>query len=246
MTTPPSFLISSGHLPKQKEVTEADLSPELLHHIEVRRLRPNETCLLMDGRGHSLELRCKSTKPYTFEVLNRRHQLDITPHIEVCLGAPKSDALTEAVAQSVEMGAAGIFLVRSQHSQHKTDAEAPTDRAQRVADAACEQASRAQRFDVFPGWSRLEELLTDNHFVHVFADEILSEKKFLGFDPSVETPKILHSSKLRLYIGPEGGWSDSERELMSTAAHALGLGSTILRVPTACVAGIFFLRHVAR
>ncbi len=41
-----------------------------------------------------------------------------------------------------------------------------------------------------------------------------------------------------LFVGPEGGWSDSERvSLAASGALAIGLGPRQLRVETAAIAG---------
>jgi 16S rRNA (uracil1498-N3)-methyltransferase len=47
-----------------------------------------------------------------------------------------------------------------------------------------------------------------------------------------------------LAIGPEGGWSDADREALAAAgAQTLVLGSRVLRAETAVFAGLSVLQH---
>jgi 16S rRNA (uracil1498-N3)-methyltransferase len=48
-----------------------------------------------------------------------------------------------------------------------------------------------------------------------------------------------------LAVGPEGGWSDTERELLRrSGALPLALGGRVLRAETAVIAGIFLAQYV--
>jgi 16S rRNA (uracil1498-N3)-methyltransferase len=48
-----------------------------------------------------------------------------------------------------------------------------------------------------------------------------------------------------LTIGPEGGWSDEERELLQqSGAQPLALGGRVLRAETAVIAGTFLMQYV--
>ncbi len=91
-------------------------------------------------------------------------------------------------------------------------------------------------------WSSLETMLQKKNVLHVVADEGLAGNDEIGFFNGA--PQIDATTPIFLYIGPEGGWSDRERQLFDNVALKLGLGSLVLRVPTACVASIHFLRIV--
>ena len=54
------------------------------------------------------------------------------------------------------------------------------------------------------------------------------------------------SKTLHLLIGPEGGWSKNERELLSQTAQKVTLGPLVLRAETAALFGLSVLSAALR
>lgn len=221
---------------------EKHIEWNVLHHIKVLRVKKSETIRLMDGQGSVSEYQCLQVKPYQFKRLQQFRQPPLRPQIELCLAPPRAD-LSEAIQQATEIGASSVRLLRTDFVQYAAHLEAPSVKAQRVADAACEQCARAWKCSVLPGWHDIAGVLKLPG-THVFADEILatSEPEKIGFTNSL--PQFDWNQPVRLYIGPEGGWSERERHIFDGKAAPLSLGSLILRVPTAIVASIHFLKTV--
>jgi len=226
-------------LPFKGTFSLAELDPGAQHHLKVLRIRSGEEFRFIDGQGSILHTRCTQIRPPVFEVLNVAKNKALTPKIELCLAAPKGDLLWEAVTQATEVGVSSIRLIRSQHVQYTKQQDAPTARVQKISDSACEQCSRAWRVEVHPNWHKLEDCLKLPGTA-VVADENLSTKGIYGFAAS-EIPTAT-TAGLRIFIGPEGGWSEEERQILGASARAFGLGPLILRVPTAAATAIHLLR----
>ncbi|MBS1984705.1 MAG: RsmE family RNA methyltransferase [Bdellovibrionales bacterium] len=237
------FLCKDG-LPNQATLTAKDLGPDVEQHLKALRIRSGEVVTFLDGRGQKVQAECADIKPYTFRVTDRKVTPALAPQIELCLSPPRGDALKEAVTQATEIGITALRFIRSAHSQYTSQQEAPTEKMQRVSDAATEQCARSWRCTVRADWHTLADTLRLPG-IHILADEALSTQgEVIGFPQQVPNISSAAPTTIYLYIGPEGGWSDDERRLFDGRAAPLSLGALILRVPTAVVAATHFLRTV--
>jgi RsmE family RNA methyltransferase len=208
-------------------------------HFRALRIHAGERVCFLDGAGRKAFAICADPKKLGFDVESLETQAPSVPSIELCLAAPKGEALWEAVTQATEVGVTSLNLVEADHVQAPKKDAPFYARIQRVADAACEQCLQPWRVRAPRGWDSLEKLLSDKNFMHVVADEKLSAQGLYGF---VQAPRLDISERVRLYVGPEGGWSQRERQVFGASAHAMGLGPFILRVPTAVVASVQQIR----
>lgn len=220
----------------------AALPPIVQQHLKVLRVRDGESLQFLDGNGGVFPALTRvEGRELAFDIQSVSKRPALAPRLKLVLAPPKGDDLWTAIQQSTEIGAERIAFLRARHAQIAKGQNAPIERAQRVADAACEQCGRAWRMGFEPEWCELGELLA-RPGIHVVADEILSLKDEIGF--ADRAPSLGGGEEIYLYIGPEGGWSDEERQLFDGRAAKLGLGQLVLRTPTACVAAIHFLRLV--
>lgn len=232
----PGFAFAAGTL------DEDAFPPELRRHLQALRVRNGERVRFLDGRGGLFPAVAAAVgKKLSFRIEDGEKRPPLAPKLTLCLAPPKGDDLWTAVQQATEVGASRISFVKARHAQVAKGQNAPVERARRVADAACEQCGRAWRLEIEDDWRELVDLLA-RPGIHVVADEILAAQEAIGFDGAA--PALGGKDEIHLYIGPEGGWSDEERRLFDGRAARLGLGSLVLRVPTACVAAIHFLRLV--
>lgn len=215
------------------------LDERLRSHLKSLRIRDGERLRFMDGAGTVAEAVATDGKRGLFTIESVRHQKPLTPVIELALAPPRGDDLRDAVAQATEIGVTRLVFLKSARTQALGDA--PAERARRVAEAACEQCARPWRLEIEDDWHTLTDLLA-RPGANVVADEALSEldAERIGFPGAV--PRL--DQTIRLFIGPEGGWSDDERRQFDGRAASLSLGSLVLRVPTAVVAATHFLRTV--
>ena len=230
-----------GEIPEKGSFSISELDPGVQQHLKVLRLRSGEAVRFINGRGLSVEARCLQIRPLLFEVTAAKRSEALRPQIDLCLAAPKGDLLWEAITQATEVGATSLRLMRSAYTQLTKQQEAPLRRAQKVSDAACEQCLRPWRVAVDERWWSLGEAL-ELPGTKIFADEALSDSGLYGF---ADSKKIVNGGdRIVLFIGPEGGWSPEERQVLGARAHAMGLGPLILRVPTACATAIHAIKSL--
>lgn len=246
MTLPASFLIDSldEKLVIEGEVLESKfISSEVARHLKSRRIVRGETVEFINGQGLRARLLCEDPISLRYRVTQKIIESVFLPVIELCVPVVKQELMTEVLTQATEIGVSRIQWLKCDHDQvSKSLKKPPHERSVRVSKAAAEQCSRTWTMEISEDWKTLSELMSHKEFAHIVADEALQLDGKIGFHDSAKASSLL--PKLRLYIGPEGGWSANERQTFdSEGVLRLSLGSFILRVPTAVVAASFFLRE---
>lgn len=205
------------------------------HYLgRVRRRAVGDEVDVLDGRGAMARA--------TVEAIDRkRARLRIQSHgpaqpaptlrLACALLDPK--AMLEAITHAAEFGAASITLVRCERSSFDAPGERRIDAAIR---AAQRQSGRAAPLLVH-GPLTLEQLVRSRQ----------DGETWLLAEPSASTPAAPIDPAALLLVGPEGGFSESERELLADAgASPLGLSNHVLRAPTACLSGLSVLHALRR
>lgn len=145
----------------------------------------------------------------------------------LCLGIPKPDKLEESVRLATEMGVHVIEIFSSERTVVKWNQEKLMKRLERlksIAREAAEVSFRTHLPDILKRES-LKEVLK----VHP-QSQVLSEYENVGKTLDHSTDEIV------LVVGPEGGWTRKEAELIGD--RAITLGKRVLRVDTAVAAGV--------
>lgn len=246
MTQSHSLLLLNVSFEDKTLLDESHLSSNLLRHIKALRIERGENLDFLSGTGQILQTRCSQTKPYAFEVLGLETNKDALPHIHLFLSSPRKDSLGQTLSQSTEMGVRKISFLKTDHCDVASkEHEKIVERAQRVLEASVEQC-RAPFLPTLSSQFKTLKDLPENTPIF-FADEDLSRENILGLkaaEQSLTQLRGLQATEWVLLVGPEGGWSQSERDTLSSRPHtfALGLGAQILKVPTACVAALYQLQ----
>jgi 16S rRNA (uracil1498-N3)-methyltransferase len=245
MAHPHSFHISK--IPPAETIAEHHLDEFLAKHLKSLRIRVGEKVLFMDGAGNSALAECLT--PKEFKIISRHQSPEPNPKIILVVAPPRNDALSELVTQATEIGVSGIEFSKTDFLDWPDSKNLPLDRLQRISQAACEQCGRMWKVQMTDSWTSIPESLKRSG-IHVVADENLTNQTddLIGFVDQVPSAQTQSSAEkvIYLYIGPEGGWSPEERQYFQGRAATLSLGRWILRVPTAVVAAIFFLRLLDR
>lgn len=217
------------------------ISPDQAHHlITVLRLQPGNHIEVVDATGQlflaalvGTDLDAATVR--VLEPITRSQE----PTLEVILvqGLPKADKMDWLVQKATELGVARIVPLATEHSVVNytgNKAVAKVERWQRIAEAAAKQADRLKIPEIDPIRS-LAQLVAEPQFwtgLHLLAWE--------GSQNPLK--KILQATRPRperivIYIGPEGSFSHSEREiLLAEGASDISLGPRILRTETAGLA----------
>ncbi len=227
--------------PVHHRVLFSDLSgcrcPELItiegseaqHLSRVKRARIGELVGVLDGRGamglgEIAEITGSKQRPMVAILLDRIEMIaPVEPHIEVCSAIPKGDRLDRMIDQLTQIGVESWRPLICDRSERDPDS-IRTDRIERIINEACKQCIRARSLLVQPPMT-FAEALAYNDGSTIVCD---------GSGQSTMSAQTVHRS--RILIGPEGGWSDAERQAMHDSdAEVCRIGVHTLRLESAAV-----------
>ncbi len=211
------------------------------HLARVLRLREGDACVLFNGDGHDYAATLASVgkREVAAEVAAATPVANESPlRIVLLQGVARGEKMDLILQKASELGVAAIVPVNSDRSEVKLDAGRAGKRVahwRSVVVSACEQSGRATVPEVAAPIALADATRA--------ADAALK----LTLDPegehalsSLSAPSPL---SVAIAIGPEGGWSPRDRELLRAAGFAgLKLGPRVLRTETAGLAAIAALQ----
>jgi 16S rRNA (uracil1498-N3)-methyltransferase len=213
-----------------------------VHLVRVLRLREGDECVLFNGDGNDYGARIASAgkREVMVQVLSSSAVDNESPlRITLVQGIARGEKMDLILQKATELGVAGFIPVLAERTEVKLDAGRTEKRMAHwhsVIVSACEQSGRA----------RIPELTQPVALAHV-ATQIADGAMRLTLDPggdsalaSLVAPATRSAA---IAIGPEGGWSPRDREILRAGGFAgLRLGPRILRTETAGLAAIAALQ----
>ena len=200
------------------DLEHPELRDEDRHHLtRSLRLRPGDTFTASDGAGSWRVCR-----------LGSGPQGEAEPDGEVVFAEAPRPKLTigfalikggrpELVVQKLtELGVDAIVPFTAEHSVVRWDADRATRHIERLRRVAREAAMQSRQV-------RIPEMGQVAEFADLAAQAGAIRADITGNAPSLDHPTVL--------IGPEGGWSDTERHQLD----AIRISSSVLRSETAAI-----------
>ena len=239
------FFAAPGQIgEKEIVITGADVN----HIRNVLRMRTEEEVLIADGRG--AEYRCKLTELGENEV---RAQIlwkldgnaELASAITLFQGLPKSDKMDLIVQKCVELGVDRIVPVSTKRAVVKLDAKKEQTRLKRwntISESAAKQSGRGvipEVSGVMSFGKALEEAKKLDVLLIPYerAEHMAETRRVMG--------EIRPGQSVGIFIGPEGGFEESEvEEAVAAGAKAITLGKRILRTETAGLAVMAMLGYL--
>lgn len=234
----PHFFVQTKDILDNKiRITEKDT----LHHlVRVLRVKTGETLLLTDENQtqYRTEIVCIASDYVESEIketLKANHSLCIKLYL--AQSVLKNDAQNLVIQKATELGVKGIIPVLGDNTVLKDSViDSKTEKWQKIALEAVKQCERTDIPRVFTR-DNLESLLKSNEYKIKIACVERSDKGTLK-----EVLRNLHfcnEDKILVIIGPEGGFSQRELELLETSdVYRVSLGKLILRAETAAVTAL--------
>jgi 16S rRNA (uracil1498-N3)-methyltransferase len=214
------------------------LSPEESHHaVGSRRARVGDKVVLFDGMGREsdgqitridrrqvcVEVKCVTERP--FELLYR---------ITLAVAMGRAHRHGYLIEKCTELGVSAIWPVIAERSVSKPDL-ASIDKWSRRAVEAAKQSGRAWVPQV--AHPQLLGVALDRTGEFNASGVTQTDQRLTPFASFLAAQPA--GSAVLVWVGPEGGWSDSERQhLELSGAVPVTLGPTVLRTETAAVAVI--------
>lgn len=212
------------------------------HHIKrVMRgeLADKIICNHPNGRAAICELTNLDATIVTAKVIEWKtddHELPI--QVTIAQGLPKGNKLELIIQKGTELGATGFHLYQANHSVVKWDSKKTAQRLTRyekIIKEASEQSYRnvIPRIESTVSLAQLLESSAENYDAILFGYE--AEAKGGSFNSLGSALKNINiNDKILVCIGPEGGFSNDEVDLLKQYnAKSVRLGARILRTETA-------------
>lgn len=209
------------------------------HLRRVLRARPGERFELSDNRKLYLaEVEGFGRGEVLFRILEQLP--DERPPLRLILHAAliKFDRFEWIIEKATELGVERISPVVAARSEKglETGALKRLDRWRRIAREASQQARRAHLPEISPPLA-FREALAGQFAWCALLDELRAGTPLIASLPPPERRRS--EDRVGLLVGPEGGWTDEEREAARAAGwRAVTLASNVLRAETAAIAAI--------
>ena len=226
-------------------ITGADVN----HICHVLRMRVGEQFYVTDGESggkYLCALKEASEDQVTCDILRTIEESSELPcEITLYQGLPKADKMELIIQKAVELGVNRIVPVSTKRSIVKLDdkkAGAKISRWQGIAEAAAKQSKR----DVIP---QIGDVMTLKEALKEAAEFEVSMMPYENAEGMAFTRKLLDEirpgQRIAIFIGPEGGFEDSEVEAaLAQGTQPVTLGRRILRTETAGLAMLSMLVYV--
>ena len=212
-----------------------------VHLVRVLRLQPGDECVLFNGDGNDYDARIIGVGKRSVEAMvtvARATDTESPLRITLVQGIARGEKMDWILQKATELGVAGIVPVSSERSEVKLDAERAGKRLahwRSVVVSACEQCGRARVPHVAAAQS-LQAALADLPAVPRFLLDPQARQSIASMSQPLADGTVLA-------VGPEGGWSPRDRDLLLEAGFSgLRLGPRILRTETAGIAAISALQ----
>jgi len=211
-------------------------------HVQVLRLQPGESITLFNGQGGEWAAEILRMGRQSVEVRVTAHdpvERELSIGVTLVAGMPANDRFDWLIEKATELGAAAIEPVVCERSVLRLSgerAERKREHWQAVAVAAAEQSGRTRVPVIAPVRSLTQAVAlagresgTPNWLLSLAEAVPMAERVVQDLDEGM--------GWLRIYSGPEGGFSAAEEALVrSIGARAISLGARVLRSETAPLA----------
>ena len=219
------------------------------HHLSrVLRMNEGDRVFVFDGVGKEYECRVSriARGSAELEIIKDAVSMAESPlSLTLAQAMAKTDKFDFIVQKATELGVHGIIPLVTDHADVKLDdtrAGERRERWRRISLESLKQCGRSTLVEItLP--ARIDSLLE--------LKPIGSGRLFIAFTESGGAPLVeatggtMRASAITLMVGPEGGWSEREIELMTRHnVIRATLGPRVLRTETAAVAAVTLLQHL--
>ncbi len=215
--------------------------PDAEHLVRVLRAEPGQVYELSDNQNLYLaQIDVARKSLVSFRVLEKLDPPPPSVHITLCAALFKFDRFEWLVEKVTELGVTTLQpfeATRTERGLAQASAKR-LNRWQKIAVEASKQARRLHLPAIEPSVRFVQALETPGS-VRLLLDENPDVPSLLQLLPAERSI----SDRVALLLGPEGGWTEAERERAIEAGWApCALAKTILRAETAAVAALAIIQ----
>jgi 16S rRNA (uracil1498-N3)-methyltransferase len=216
----------------------AEISGQDARHLtRVLRVEAGQRYEISDNRNVYLaEIETARKEHVIFRTIEKLAAEEPPLHVILCAAIVKFDHFEWMIEKATELGAAQMIPVIAARTEKGLDkaAHKRLERWRRIGMEASQQSRRAHLPEICDPVEFAEALAIGA--THRYAlDENPAAPPLSGALPAQRTP----GDRVALLIGPQGGWTEEEREEFNAAGwRPVSLGPLILRAETAAIAAL--------
>ena len=222
------------------------LDPKTMHHLRnVCRLSVGDRieCVMNQERLILANITGITDDHVTISILD---QWAVAPKRKIAIALiqslPKQDKFSDICRMCTEIGVSDFYPTLTDYCQVHTLSSQKISRASKILLSASQQSKQdipPTLHDVMPLRQRLETIANQQNTVYLFADETRQSTPNQWQTPAFQSLLSSHVCRVVLAIGPEGGYSDNDRQTFeSFNVTPMYLGPSILRTEHAGFAAI--------
>lgn len=210
--------------------------PDAHHLTRVLRVEPGQQFEISDNHAVYLaEVESARKDLVSFSIRETVMASEPRVHTALLASLIRFERLEWMIEKATELGVARIVPVQAERSEKGLEraARKRLPRWNRIAREASEQSRRAHLPEIDEPVDVVEALQFEADYRFVL--EEAQAPPFLSVLPAVR----LEGARVAVLVGPEGGWTDREREQIGLSGwHPVSLGREILRAETAAIAAL--------
>jgi len=237
------FFCPIANITKDKIVID---NKEQIHHLkDVLRLKLKDNLMIFDGRGN--EYNCiieKITNEVVLGIKDKSLPSSKKEGIKITLACaiPKKSKMDDIIDKLTQLGVARIIPLETERvvvRLNKNKKEARLLRWQKIALSAAQQSQR-NSFSVIEPVKDVRDVIKNSggYDLKLIPTLLVEGRKTLR-----EVFTQIKPKNILVLIGPEGDFADGEIKLaLENGFIPVTLGDTVLRVDTAAIAVVSFIR----
>jgi 16S rRNA (uracil1498-N3)-methyltransferase len=217
-----------------------------LHHLrDVLRIKLQEKVAVFDNLGNEYLALVSEIKTHQvkLEIKEKRPFNDLGIQITVACAIPKKVKMDDIIDKLTQLGVACIIPLQTERVIVKLDKQKKLQRFQRwekIALSAVKQSQRSKLVVIKPVTDFKELITNAQEFDLKLIPTLEAERKTLK---NVINQEAKQPKKVIILIGPEGDFTSQEIALAKEAGFLpVSLGKQVLRVDTAAIAVVSFLK----
>lgn len=225
----PQYLIPAQNIRGDEFFAPED---EANHIARAARVRSGDEIDIFDGAGNRYRAVVKTVAPgiVSGSIKEKLPSPEYKTKITLCFGVPARQALESALERCTAAGVEVFQPVMSSRVQFDLFSgwERKATRLAQIAAAACKQCGRG-RLPELRKPEKFDDLLLPGSGSVIAASD--------GISPDEAAGRLAGAAELKLFVGPEGGFTKGELEFArSRGALFMNLGLHTLKAEDACFA----------
>ena len=208
---------------------------EEYHLFKVLRTEPGKEVLLINGKGIIAE--CIVDENRIIKILKRKEFKVPKKRIHLFTALPRKHRMDNMLAQCTETGMWALHPIITERSIVVPKKENMVNKWKEKVIEACKQAQNPFVPEIYNPL-KLKEALA-----------LIKKNKICSYYGATDNDELTEAenkrdSDIAWFVGPEGGFTDIEEQILrENGVNSLSLGSWIMRVETAALAGVLLLQR---